>query len=63
MQSETTSTSALTEQTPVHPPHLTSELFHHKTHPHQPQNVNVLHETELKDEVILEILKRLDAKK
>jgi hypothetical protein len=55
MQGETLSTSVQTEATPqtptqtqtqVHPHQHTSVLFHHEPHPHEPRNVNVLHEAE-----------------
>ncbi len=50
MHGETTSTSIQTEatsQTPGHiPHHHNNVLFHHEPHPHQPRNVNLLHEAE-----------------
>lgn len=48
MQEETTPASAQTEPTPrpAHPHHLTSALFHHQPHLHQPRNVNLIHEAE-----------------
>ncbi len=48
---EISSASVKTEaapQTQTHPHHHTSALFDHEHHPHQPRNVNVLHEAEQK---------------
>src|ERR1700730_4768842 len=45
MQGETTPTAVSTE-TKVHPHHHTNVLFHHEARPHQPRNVNMLHEAE-----------------
>ena len=53
MQRETPSTSATPDvvaHTQLHSPRLTSKLFHHTPHLHQPQNVNVLHAAEQKAE-------------
>lgn len=49
MQGETTPASAKTEfgpQITAHLHHYTSKLFHHEPRPHQPRNVNQLHEAE-----------------
>lgn len=49
MQENNTTAAAQKEnipQTPVHPHHLSSALFHHEPHQHKPRNVNVLHEAE-----------------
>ncbi len=49
MQGETTAASAKTEtvpQTQAHPHPFTGKLFHHERRPHQPRNVNQLHEAE-----------------
>jgi hypothetical protein len=45
MQEETIPTPAKTEPQTQVPPHH-SPLFHHQPRPHQPRNVNVLHEAE-----------------
>lgn len=36
----------ITPQTQTQPHHLTTALFHHEPHPHQPRNVNQLHAAE-----------------
>jgi len=46
MQGETITASAQTEPDQQHPHRHSSQLFHHDPHPHQPRNVNRLHEAE-----------------
>src|SRR5579859_8042012 len=49
MRGETSSASVqaeTTSQTQMHPSHLSSALFQHEPHRHQPRNVNLLHEAE-----------------
>lgn len=46
MQGETSRVSAQSESEQQHPHRHSSQLFHHDPHPHQPRNVNLLHEAE-----------------
>jgi uncharacterized membrane protein len=45
MQEETTPASAQRAEPDAHPHHH-SALFHHNPHPHQPRNINLLHDAE-----------------